>query len=198
VPPTKAARQETRSAAVAVAPPSVLRDVQPAAIGAKEPPVAVEPLLVPVGPSKPVTAPIAPAICPYLGLVDDPDTTFMFAASGHRCRADTTPVKISLPHQGSYCLSGEYQTCPRFPATQAKDVPQLQTTGSHPAPRGVVRGRLLARSIISVVLAILLAVAAIWVIGTSGASPPIAPGSSPADSPRPAPSDSRRAPAAYW
>jgi hypothetical protein len=65
---------------------------------------------------------IAASACPFLGLVDDPETHFMFAAPGHRCRADSKPARISLPHQGSYCLSVDYPACPLFKgATQAPD-----------------------------------------------------------------------------
>jgi hypothetical protein len=204
--PAPAARQETRSPALGVATPPVLRDVQPAGIGAgpalrgagpaaigpRPSPAAIEPPLVAVGPSTAVPAPV-PVPCPYLGLVDDPDTTFMFAAPGHRCRADSTPVKISLPHQGTYCLSGEYQTCPRFPKAHTKRLEQVGTTRPNRVSQPGVRRGLGGRSFVRLVmLVILLTAAAIWVLGTSGASVGRPLGSIPAGTPGPGASASAR------
>ena len=128
--------------------------------------------------------------CPYLGLVDDAETHFMFATPGHRCRAERVPARISLPHQGQFCLSSDYRACPIYAAT---DQP---VAGSHskprPAPsRGPLASAPRLRSFGPFVLAALLVVAAAWVIGSQRQGPapvegaPVETPSQPAGSPSP-------------
>ncbi len=80
-----------------------------------------EPVQGQPGLSAPLVVPTAaagsPVACPFLGLPDDAATHFMFAAPGHRCFAGSKPVKVGLPHQGSFCLSDGFAACDRFPAT---------------------------------------------------------------------------------
>lgn len=70
--------------------------------------------LVPIATAPPLMVPTA---CPYLGLVDDPATHFMFPAEAHRCQAGPKPWKVDEPHQVSLCLSEGFRGCPRFPAS---------------------------------------------------------------------------------
>jgi hypothetical protein len=60
-----------------------------------------------------------PEACPYLGLPDDPRTRFAFATPAHRCHVKRKPSVIALSHQGSYCLSSDFQACNRFRAPAA-------------------------------------------------------------------------------
>jgi hypothetical protein len=102
--------------------------------------------------------------CPFLGLVDDPDTHFMFATAGHRCRAERDPAGISMPHQGRYCLTDEHRACPIYPTTDRVDARAPGT--SAPASNAYVwRPGLRRRSLTPLVVAALLVVAAVWVIG---------------------------------
>jgi hypothetical protein len=55
-----------------------------------------------------------PVACPYLGLSEDDRTRFLFATTAHRCHVDRRPAAIDLDHQGRYCLSSTYGSCPRF------------------------------------------------------------------------------------
>jgi hypothetical protein len=162
-----AAQRAARPAGAATGPPPILRSAQPASVEMNQP-------LVPVGPSTarvavspiPGASPVISPACPYLGLLDDPDTHFMFAAPGHRCRAGRMPVKVSLPHQETYCLSADYPTCRRFPASDRKRSNPLQTHGQEPGlPSGRGARRRLG-SFLRLVLAFLLVSAAVWVIGT--------------------------------
>ena len=54
------------------------------------------------------------AVCPYLGLADDPRTRFSFPVAGHRCQVKSKAAKIDLTQQARYCLSGRYSTCDRY------------------------------------------------------------------------------------
>lgn len=80
--------------------------------------------------TSPDLAGVEPEACPYLGLPDDPQSRFMFAAPGHRCHARAKPIPIDLGHQGSYCLSARYPACARFPlpgavARRGADLPAV-------------------------------------------------------------------------
>jgi hypothetical protein len=108
--------------------------------------------------------------CPYLGLVDDPDTHFMFATPGHRCRAERNPARISLPHQGQFCLSRDYQTCPIYTeAGKPADVSPRTPGSARPSPQA---GSSRLRSFGPLVLAALLIGAAVFVIGTQAQDSP--------------------------
>lgn len=54
------------------------------------------------------------AICPYLGLIDDPETCLAFPTERNSCQR-TIPVElISLEHQATYCLTYKYTECPIY------------------------------------------------------------------------------------
>jgi len=55
-----------------------------------------------------------PAVCPYLGLVDDPRTHFAFATGAHRCHSGSRPEGIEVSHQAALCLTAGYVACPRY------------------------------------------------------------------------------------
>jgi hypothetical protein len=55
--------------------------------------------------------------CPYLGLDGDPRTRFLFATPAHRCHVRRRPAAIDLDHQGRFCLTRDFPTCPRFEAS---------------------------------------------------------------------------------
>jgi hypothetical protein len=158
---------KTRAAA-AVAVPPVLRDASRDAADPVRP-------LIPVGPKRPESLPNAPALgvsgavavaaCPYLGLVDDPETHFMFATPGHRCRVESTPAKISLPHQGSYCLTTEHTACPIFPGAPPSEGHYLPPGSSADSGAGRARG-------IAALVLVLLVLAAIWVLQTQRQASP--------------------------
>jgi hypothetical protein len=54
------------------------------------------------------------AICPYLGLIDDPDTCLAFPTERNSCQRTVPAEIISLEHQGSYCLTYKYTQCPIY------------------------------------------------------------------------------------
>lgn len=71
-----------------------------------------------------------PTACPYLGLVDDPRTHYMFAVSAHRCHTRTKPEKIDAPHQESFCLSDAFRKCPRYPALDPESAINVSVVSS--------------------------------------------------------------------
>jgi hypothetical protein len=52
--------------------------------------------------------------CPFLGLVDDPTTSFGFPCIGNCCRRAHPVEAVNLEHQSVYCLNAEYDRCPVF------------------------------------------------------------------------------------
>lgn len=87
----------------------------------------------------------APEVCPYLGLLDDPQSRFAFAAEGHRCFASGRPCEIDLGHQDAFCLSDRYADCDRYPPLAA----DRQGTA---APTRAGTGRTRRRPAVSVAL----------------------------------------------
>jgi hypothetical protein len=55
-----------------------------------------------------------PKICPYLGLIDDPNTSTSFPYEGNACYRAKKPTQIALSHQRGYCLSDEHTHCPGY------------------------------------------------------------------------------------
>ncbi len=58
------------------------------------------------------------AVCPFLGLRDDPDTRFMYATTGNYCHRIDPAEPVAPAYQGAVCLdNAEYLSCPIY--TQA-------------------------------------------------------------------------------
>ncbi len=55
--------------------------------------------------------------CPYLGLADDEDTCRPTPHADNHCHTRATPYAVLTGHQERVCLSGDWQSCPRFHAT---------------------------------------------------------------------------------
>ena len=53
-------------------------------------------------------------ICPFLGLIDDPDSLLAFPAERHNCYHSQPSVAIRLTHQGEFCLSEKHRDCSTF------------------------------------------------------------------------------------
>jgi len=100
------------------------------------------------------------ATCPYLGLLDDPDTHALFPRVDHRCQVpgSITPTPDS-DWQERYCLSGRHDQCPLYRA-----VSQSQTAHVTPVPTSR-RWRLWTGGLIVVVAALLVCAAVLLRIG---------------------------------
>ena len=54
------------------------------------------------------------AVCPYLGLADDPDSHATYATDAHRCYKLDNPTRIASNHQEAYCLGANHPQCPVY------------------------------------------------------------------------------------
>lgn len=52
--------------------------------------------------------------CPYLGLMDDADTSLTFPSVGSGCHCSRPIASPNLRHQAEYCLSDNHRQCPVF------------------------------------------------------------------------------------
>ncbi len=59
-----------------------------------------------------MTAPV----CPYLGLLDEPEAHLSYASFENRCYATIARESIPLSEQSVFCLGGNYRSCPRYMA----------------------------------------------------------------------------------
>ena len=67
---------------------------------------------------QPIVATDASGLCPYVGLIDDPDTRAMYARADHRCHLPGTSNPTPDPAwQERYCLSGRHDQCPIYRAS---------------------------------------------------------------------------------
>jgi len=55
-----------------------------------------------------------PKICPYLGLIDDPNTNKDYPYEGNTCHRTRRPTPVALTHQSGYCLCDEHISCPGY------------------------------------------------------------------------------------
>lgn len=73
------------------------------------------------------------AVCPYLGLLDDPEAHLNYASFENRCYATIARESIPLSEQSVFCLGGQFKSCPRFMAVHGPPQ-QDQTIEAAPLP----------------------------------------------------------------
>ncbi len=49
--------------------------------------------------------------CPYLGTLEDSDTSLAYPASANHCFRNDSPISIDLSHQETYCLTDQHPGC---------------------------------------------------------------------------------------
>ena len=59
-----------------------------------------------------MTAPV----CPYLGLLEDPEAHLNYPSFENRCYSTIARESIPLSEQSVFCLGGKYAGCPRYMA----------------------------------------------------------------------------------
>lgn len=74
---------------------------------------------------------VAQDTCPVLGFADDPSHHYSRATALHRCYASGAPSLVSSQEQHDLCLSGNFETCPRF---RSADWSQLHSVPLFTAP----------------------------------------------------------------
>ncbi len=62
--------------------------------------------------------------CPYLGLLDDPDTRFTFPSDRHSCQNANPVLRVDLEHQAAFCLNPNYPTCAVFSSSVPVKLPK--------------------------------------------------------------------------
>ncbi|MEY3725683.1 MAG: hypothetical protein RI971_260, partial [Chloroflexota bacterium] len=63
-------------------------------------------------------------VCPFLAISTDSSRRHSTAHVTHACFAQRPALQIELDHQGSYCLSATFTTCPAFAAWAAREAAQ--------------------------------------------------------------------------
>jgi len=66
------------------------------------------------------------SVCPYLGLLDDPEAHLNYASFENRCYATVARESIPMSEQAVFCLGGQYKSCPRYMALHGP--PQADAT----------------------------------------------------------------------
>ncbi|MBX7232976.1 MAG: hypothetical protein K1X65_01245 [Caldilineales bacterium] len=72
---------------------------------------------------------MAATVCPYLGLLENPEAHLNYPSFENRCYATVAREAIPLSEQAVFCLGGQSRSCPRYmavhgaPATAAIDAP---------------------------------------------------------------------------
>lgn len=102
-------------------------------------------------------AAIEPRICPYLGVLGDPQSRFSYPSRAHLCHAGK-PARIDLAYQTQYCLGGRYESCARYQRAEGAGSGS-RSTGHHRAGRPVRLWAALGALLVVAVVSSLLAVA---------------------------------------
>ncbi|MCP4165403.1 MAG: hypothetical protein GY759_05865 [Chloroflexi bacterium] len=63
-------------------------------------------------------------VCPYLGLLDDPEAHLNYASFENRCYATVARESIQLSEQSVFCLGGQCNSCPRYMAVHGPPQPE--------------------------------------------------------------------------
>ncbi len=64
------------------------------------------------------------SICPYLGLLDDPDTRVIYPAAANCCHRAEPAGSVTLEHQSMHCLNSHHRTCAVFLRGAGKPLPE--------------------------------------------------------------------------
>ncbi len=74
------------------------------------------------------------SVCPYLGLLDDPDAHLNYPSFENRCYATVAREAIPLSEQAVFCLGGQFKNCPRYMALHGPPQPEPNTLEAGPLP----------------------------------------------------------------
>jgi hypothetical protein len=100
-------------------------------------------------------------VCPFLGLLDDPQTSLSFPAQWNACHRAKPPFSPNLDHQQAYCLTASHVTCPVFNKKSVEALPKeiRALVGTKPARRQFFWPFLLAFLLLAVGIA-----AGVWML----------------------------------
>jgi len=63
------------------------------------------------------------SVCPFLGLIDDPETAQSFASPNNYCFQTKSALPVKLEFQRAYCLSNNYKTCDKYSSLHESPLP---------------------------------------------------------------------------
>ncbi|MHB8958904.1 MAG: LysM peptidoglycan-binding domain-containing protein [Candidatus Limnocylindrales bacterium] len=112
------------------------------------------------------TSDAPPPVCPYLGLVDDPDSHFAYPSSAQRCHASGRPAAVESAKQARDCLTEAHVACSRYRPPVASvgaatvSLAALKASAPH-RPGGRPSGRRSVNTIVIVILAVVAALGGI-------------------------------------
>lgn len=95
--------------------------------------------------------------CPFLGMSGDSTTSLAFPSAWNHCHHCKPVAPVSLAHQRSHCLTGEYEACPVFLQSPNKALPRgLRMKLARPAKKKALG------MVVFVILALLAAMFIGW------------------------------------
>ena len=63
-------------------------------------------------------------ICPYIGILIDPQTAIAYPAEGNYCHRVLPAIPPNYEHQKAYCLSKSFVKCPFFTQKSGRSMPK--------------------------------------------------------------------------
>ena len=72
-------------------------------------------------------------ICPYLGLIDDAQTSLAFPSGWNNCYHCKPVTSVDLGHQREYCLTPQHRLCIVYAQAAERPLPR-QLRNSQPVP----------------------------------------------------------------
>jgi hypothetical protein len=99
--------------------------------------------------------------CPYLGIVDDPDTRYLFASPIGCCHRAKPATLVSLEQQQAFCLHQGHLNCPVFTRTEIGPLP-MEMRAWPQEPRSVLWLKLFAWGLLALLVATAVFLAATW------------------------------------
>lgn len=99
--------------------------------------------------------------CPYIGLVDDPNTALGFPSRGNLCYRAQPHSTIKGSHQVRFCLTGQHTNCPVFNAARPVPMP-ASLAGSRIVPIEPARRPTLFMLVIPILIAGAAAIIFTW------------------------------------
>jgi len=112
-------------------------------------------------------------VCPFLGLLDDPDAHMAFTSPLNACHGSkSSPTRVRVDHQNSHCLVANYPNCEVFLAGKEKSFPRAlrNRIRAHQDYRPRQSGG--GRRLIFLVLALIILGGGYWLFSGGVLSPP--------------------------
>lgn len=100
--------------------------------------------------------------CPYLGTLEDPDTSLAYPASANHCFRLKSAAAVDLLHQETYCLTDNHPGCHVFQQAVAAGVDEEQVDPNAPVVTETKRRRRVSIYALPLILILLIMAAIIW------------------------------------